>query len=137
MAEDSSESSKEADGSRESQPAVIGGFDRYRSLADPSLMILVARDVVPPFRFKAGGWEFLQSSAELGSAMRTRIAKKGYFLFRANEDQTGGVELTDLPSPAHRAAIEGERASSTPPSQSPKRSARRVRHFDNSMPKRQ
>jgi hypothetical protein len=61
-------------------------------------MILVARDVVPPFRFKAGGWEFLHSSAELGSAMKTRIAEKGFFLFRANEDQTGGVELTDLPS---------------------------------------
>jgi hypothetical protein len=98
MVEDSSEPSKEADGSRESQPAVPGGFDRYRSLADPSLMILVARDVVPPFRFKAGGWEFLHSSAELGSAMKTRIAENGFFLFRANEDQTGGVELTGLPS---------------------------------------
>ena len=98
MAEDSSEPWKEADGSQESQPALSAGFDRYRSLADPNLMIFVAKDVVPPFRFKAGGWEFLQSSAELGSAMKTRIAEKGFFLFRANEDQAGGVELTDLPS---------------------------------------
>ena len=97
MAEDSSEPSTEADG-RESQPVLSAGFDTYRSLTDSSLMILVAKDVVPPFRFKAGGWEFLQSSIELGSAMKARIAEKGFFMFRVKEDRTGGVELNDLPS---------------------------------------
>jgi len=29
-------------------------FDSYRSLADARIMILVTKDVVPPFRFKAG-----------------------------------------------------------------------------------
>jgi hypothetical protein len=61
-------------------------------------MIFVAKDIVPPFRFKAGGWEFLQSSTELGSAMTTRISEKGFFMFRVNEDQTGGIELTGPPS---------------------------------------
>jgi len=98
MAEDSSEPMEEADGSEESQSALNAGFDRYRSLADPNLMIFVAKDVVPPFRFKAGGWEFVQSSTELGPAMKTRVAEKGFFLFLVNEDQTGGVELTDVPS---------------------------------------
>ena len=42
------------------------GFDRYRSLGDPHLTIFVAKDVVPPFRFKSGGWELLQSSIEVG-----------------------------------------------------------------------
>jgi hypothetical protein len=67
-------------------------------MVDSNLMIFVAKDVVPPFRFKAGGWELLQSSIELGSAMKDRIAEKGFFMFRVNEDQTGGIELTDISS---------------------------------------
>jgi hypothetical protein len=93
MAEDSSA----PDGSQECQPEFMAGFDRYRSLADPNLVIFVAKDVVPPFRFKAGGWELLQSSVDLGSAIKARIAEKGFFMFRVNEDQSGGIELTDLP----------------------------------------
>jgi hypothetical protein len=76
------------------------GFDRYRSLLDPAVTIVVAKDVVPPFRFKAGGWELLQSSIELGSAMKARIAERGCFLFRINEDQTAEVELSDPQTPA-------------------------------------
>jgi hypothetical protein len=98
MAEDNSEPSRGADGDQESQPASGAGFDSYRSLADSNLRIIVAKDVVPPFRFKAGGWEFSQSSTELGSSIRARIAEKGFFMFRVNEDQTGGIELTDLQS---------------------------------------
>jgi hypothetical protein len=98
MAENSNQPSTEADDSQGSQPESTAGFDSYRSLVDPNLRIVVAKDVVPPFRFKAGGWEFLQSSIDLGSAMKTRIAEKGFFMFRVNEDQTGGIELTDLPS---------------------------------------
>jgi hypothetical protein len=58
-------------------------------------MIFVEKDAVPPFRFKAGGWDLLQSSIDLGPAMKTRIADKGFFLFRVNEDKNGGVELSD------------------------------------------
>jgi hypothetical protein len=83
---------------QESPPASSAGFDSYRSLADSNIRIIVAKDVVPPFRFKAGGWEFSQSSTELGSAIRARIAEKGFFMFRVSEDQTGGIELTDFPS---------------------------------------
>jgi hypothetical protein len=82
------------DGGQEIDPKVSAGYDSYRSLIDSNLMIFVANDVVPPFRFKAG-WELLQSSIELGSAMKARIAEKGYFMFRVNEDQTGGLELSD------------------------------------------
>jgi hypothetical protein len=100
MAEDNSdaEPSTGADGSQESQPVSSAGFDSYRSIADSNLRIIVAKDVVPPFRFKAGGWEFSQSSTNVGSAIKARIAERGFFMFRANEDQTGGIELTDIPS---------------------------------------
>jgi hypothetical protein len=97
MVEDNSEPSTGADGGQESLPAASAGFDSYRSLADSNIRIIVAKDVVPPFRFKAGGWEFSQSSTELGSAIRARIAEKGFFMFRVIEDQTGGIERTDLP----------------------------------------
>jgi hypothetical protein len=72
-------------------------FACYRSLADFKLMIIVARDVVPPFRFKAGGWEFLQSVAELGPAMKSRVAEKGFFMFRASGVEPGWIEQTDIP----------------------------------------
>ena len=85
-------------GDQESQPTT--GFDRYRSLLDPALTILVRADEVPPFRFKAGGWELLQSSIDVGAAIKTRVAEKGFFLFRINEDQSGGVELLEPPTPA-------------------------------------
>jgi hypothetical protein len=71
-------------------------FDCCRSLADFKLMIFVARDVVPPFRFKAGGWEFLHSVAELEPAMQIRVAEKGFFMFRASEDEPGWTEQTDI-----------------------------------------
>jgi hypothetical protein len=97
MAEDSSALSTGADGSQECQPEFMAGFDGYGSLADPNLMIFVAKDAVPPFRFKAGGWELLQSPVDPGPAIKARIAEKGFFMFRANEDQSGGIELMDLP----------------------------------------
>jgi hypothetical protein len=97
MAEDSSALSTGADGSQECPQELLVGFDGYRSLADPNLMIFVAKDAIPPFRFKAGGGELLQSSVDLGSAMKARITEKWFFMFRVNEDQSGGIELTDLP----------------------------------------
>lgn len=93
-------SDPESDPSHVSEPSVDAGFDSYQSLAHPDIRILVAKDVVPPFRVKAGGWELLSSSTEIGSAMKARVTGKGYFLFRVNEDQSGGVELDDFPTSA-------------------------------------
>jgi hypothetical protein len=75
-------SDSEEGGDTESQPAT--GFDRYRSLLDPTLTILVPTDEVPPFRFRAGGWELLQSSVEVGAAIEARIAR-GIVLIAASE----------------------------------------------------
>jgi hypothetical protein len=99
IAGSNSESWIEASTSKDGQGAADEVFDNYRSLADSNLMIFVAKNVVPPFRFKAGGWELIRSSIELGPAMKARIVEKGYFLFRANRDQTGGVELSDPDTP--------------------------------------
>jgi hypothetical protein len=109
MADDSSEPSMEPDGNEGNEPELNTEFDNYRSLRDSNLMIFVAKDVVPPFRFKAGGWELLQSSITLGPAMTTRIAEQGFFMcrIRINEDQTTWIELTDVP-PVR--TIEGEGA---------------------------
>ena len=86
------------------EPAAMSvGYDNYRSLRDSRLLIFVAHDAVPPFRFKAGGWELLQSSIELGSAMKARIAKTGFFMFRVNEGQSSGVELRDPQTPVAEA----------------------------------
>lgn len=89
----------DADSKENVPPGPNCGFDKYQSVADPHLMIVVETGVVPPFRFKAGGWELLGSSIEVGPAMRTRIAERGFLLFRLNPDENSGVELTDLPSP--------------------------------------
>jgi hypothetical protein len=94
--DDHIEPSTNLDHSEEIDPATLhAGFDRYRSLSDPHLTIFV--DIVPPFRFKSGGRELLQSSIELGSAMKARIAEKGFSMFRANEDQNRR-DRTDRPS---------------------------------------
>jgi hypothetical protein len=106
MTGNSSESSTEADTSQEDRTAE--GFDSYRSLGDSNLMIVVAKDVVPPFRFKAGGWELIRSSIELGPAMKARIAEKGYFMYRVNRDQTGGVELSDPQTPFAEPGLKAE-----------------------------
>ena len=95
-------------GDQESQLEPTTGFDRYRSLLDPAVTIVVAKDVVPPFRFKAGGWELSQSSIEPGSAIKARIAEKGFFLFRVNEDQSGGVELSDPQTPLQTGTRRGD-----------------------------
>jgi hypothetical protein len=92
MGEDGNELPNEIVGSHDSQPASSGGFDSYRSASDPNLMIIVAKEVVPPFRFKAGGWELFRPSIELGSAMKARIAEKGFFLIRVNQDHLSFFE---------------------------------------------
>jgi hypothetical protein len=80
---------------QESQFGPTTGFDRYRSLLDPVVTIVVARTSSRPSVSKAGGRELLQSSIEPCSAIKARIAEKGFFLFRVNENQPSGVELPD------------------------------------------
>ena len=99
MAEDDINQSIDALNSAQDKPSVANTFDNYRSVADPNLVIFVENDTAPPFRFKVGGWELLQSAMDLGPAMKARIAEKGFFMFRVNEDQVGGVELSDPQTP--------------------------------------
>jgi hypothetical protein len=96
----------EADPNHDSELSLNAGFDNYRSLADPNIRIIVAKDVVPPFRFKAGGWELSQSSIEPGAAIQSRVAERGFFLFRVNDDGAGGSELTDFPLPSQGGSVE-------------------------------
>jgi hypothetical protein len=94
MAEDGSDPLIETPNFGRDKEAVSNTFDNYRSVAYPNLMIFVEKDAVPPFRFKAGGWDLLQSSIELGPAMKTRIAENGFFLCRLNDDESSWTELT-------------------------------------------
>ncbi len=100
MADNSNSSSEPENSSPGAAPGPSIVFDNYRSLIDPNLLIFVQRDVVPPFRFKAGGWELVQSSIALGPAMMARISEKGFFMCRVKEDRSGWAELTDLPAPS-------------------------------------
>jgi hypothetical protein len=72
-------------------------YDQYRSVRDPSLMIFVDTDAVPPFRFKAGGWELLQTAIDVGPATAARIAQQGFFMFQVADDGVKCTELTDIP----------------------------------------
>jgi hypothetical protein len=73
-----------------------GTFDNYRSVGDPEVMMFVPNGAVPPLRFKAGGWDLLHSSIDLGPAMKARIAEKGFFMCRLIEGGSGWTELNDL-----------------------------------------
>jgi len=94
MAKDDDDPSIEAQNAAQNEQGSPTTFDHYGSLADPSLRIFVAKDAVPPFRFKAGGWELLTSSFDLGPAMKTRITENGYFLCRVKDDRSGWTEPT-------------------------------------------
>lgn len=88
-------------------------YDHYQSVRDSKLLIFVANDTVPPFRFKSGGWELLQSSIELGSAMQARVAENGFFMVRINEDKVGWTELSGPQTPYVGATTESEKTSET------------------------
>ena len=105
--EENSEQTVEADGSQESQPELSAGYDSYRSLADSNLIIFVPKHAVPPFRFKAGGWELLQASIDLNPEAKARVAEKGYFIEGANSASSGEVipSSSDDPAP-HSLEIE-------------------------------
>lgn len=71
-------------------------FDNYRSVGNPEVLVFVPSQTVPPFRFKAGGWELVRASIDLGPAMKTRIAEKGFFMCRLVEGEVGWTELNDF-----------------------------------------
>ncbi len=100
VTEDNSQQPAEADGSQDSQPALSAGYDSYRSLANSNLIIFVPKHAVPPFRFKAGGWELLQSSIDLDSAAKARVAEKGFFIDTANSMSSGEPVHSDHNRPA-------------------------------------
>ena len=81
----------------ETTPAAT--FDSYRGANDSKVLMFVPTQAVPPFRFKAGGWELVQTSIDLGPAIKTRIAEKGFFMCRLVEEEPGWTELNDLAAP--------------------------------------
>jgi hypothetical protein len=89
VTEDISQQRSEADRSQE----VSAGYDSYRSLADSNLVIVVPKHAIPPFRFKAGGWELLQSSADLNPEAKARVAEKGFFIEPVNPMRMSSGEL--------------------------------------------
>ena len=81
MAEDDINQSIDALNSVQDKVSVANAFDHYRSVADSNLVIFVENDTDPPFRFKVGGWELLQSAMDLGPAMKARMLKKAFSCF--------------------------------------------------------
>jgi len=121
VTEENSQHPAEADGSQESQPEVSAGYDSYRSLADSNLIIFVPKNTVPPFRFKAGGWELLQASIDLDPAARARVAEKGFSIERANPESSDEIVPSDhdeptppSPSPEVELAIDLDSATKAP-----------------------
>jgi len=100
VTEENSQHPTEADGGQESQPEVSAGYDSYRSLADSNLIIFVPKHTVPPFRFKAGGWELLQASVDLDSVAKARVAETGFFIDTANPISSGDLVRSDYDRPA-------------------------------------
>jgi hypothetical protein len=90
---------EERESAKEGSAALV--FDHYHSAVDPNLLVFVKNGAVPPFRFRAGGWELVRSSIKLGPAMEARIAEKGFFMCRVNEDQSGWTELAYLSAPSN------------------------------------
>ena len=100
MTEVNSHQPAEADGNQQSQRELSAGYDSYRSLADSNLLIFVPKHSVPPFRFKAGGWELVQSSVNLNSAAKACVAEKGFFIDRENPMSSGELVPSDHNRPA-------------------------------------
>src|SRR6476646_245422 len=98
MTDEASEQLTEPVGPARAQPEAHARYDSYRSLADPSLVIFVPESIIPPFRFKVGGWEPLQSSVELNAEAKHRIAQQGYLI-----ETPGSTSATALTSPPNSA----------------------------------
>jgi len=98
MTDEASEQLSEAVGPAGAPPELHARYDSYRSLADPSLVIFVPESIIPPFRFKVGGWEPLQSSVELNAEAKHRIAQQGYLI-----ETPGSTSATALTSPPNSA----------------------------------
>lgn len=100
MIEEDSQRAVKPTGAQESQPEASAEYDSYQSVADSNFVIFVPKDSVPPFRFKAGGWELLQTSIELTPGARARIAEEGYFIENCTPVGSGEVIPGDYRGPA-------------------------------------
>jgi hypothetical protein len=89
----------EVDSQQERPPNSSVGYDSYRGVADPNLIIFVPKDAVPPFRLKFGGWEPLQSSIDVSPVAKARIAEEGFFIETANPTNSSGISPGDHDSP--------------------------------------
>lgn len=98
MTKDNSEQHSEEDGNH--QPTASAGYDSYRSVADSSLVIFVPKHGVPPFRFKAGGWELLRSSVDLNPEAEARVAENGFVIESLNPTGSGESIPGDHEGPA-------------------------------------
>ena len=98
MTDEASEQLTEPVGSAGARQELHARYDSYRSLADPSLVIFVPENIIPPFRFKVGGWEPLQSSVELSPEAKHRIAQQGYLI-----ESPGSMSAAALTPPPNSA----------------------------------
>ena len=89
----------EVDGQQECPPNSSASCDSYRGVADPDLIIFVPKDAVPPLRLKFGGWELLQSSIDVSSVAKARIAEEGFFIERVTPSNSSGISRGDDDSP--------------------------------------
>jgi len=108
VTEDEGERPVEANGGQKALPEVSAGYDSYRSLANPNIIIIVPKHAIPPFRFKAGGWELWQSSIELDSAAKERIAEEGFLMDPANLDGPSELISSDHERPLPVPSLEIE-----------------------------
>jgi hypothetical protein len=99
VTEEDSQQAATASGGQESQPEASAGYDSYRSLADSSVIIFVPKHTVPPLRFKAGGWELLQTSVDLNPDARARVAEEGYLIETADSVSSTEVVSSDFTRP--------------------------------------
>jgi hypothetical protein len=85
-------------GDQKSELELTAEFERYRSLRDSSVIIIVSKDVVPFQGGRLGAFAAVNRSrfGDKGA----RVVGKGFFMFSVNDDQTSGVELSDLQAPA-------------------------------------
>jgi hypothetical protein len=61
-------------------------------------MIIVTKDVVPPMRSKARGWDFYNRRLTSAQRCKPALPKRASSCFGVNDDQTAGIGLTDIPS---------------------------------------
>jgi hypothetical protein len=100
VTEDNARQQTEEDDIQKNQQEPSAGYDSYRSLAAPNIIIVVPKNAVPPFRFRAGGWELLEPSIGLNAAAQARVAEEGFFIGTANPVRSGELIASHHNGPA-------------------------------------